>query len=108
MKVPAKRTIGDLNPCNAVPPIWKPEWEVQTEDPDQTYIKATKHIFEELELNDPNDWMTKEDIQETKKLVQKFRVIFSKNDLDLEKTDKFKCKIKVTDPAPLMERYRRI
>ena len=52
--------------------------------------------------------MTPEDVREAKKLVQKCHMIFSKNDLDLGKTDKVKYKIKVTDPVPLKKRYRRI
>ena len=52
--------------------------------------------------------MTKEDILKAKKLIQKFRMAFSKNDLDLGKTDKVKYRIKVTDPIPFKERYRRI
>ena len=35
-------------------------------------------------------------------------MIFFKNSLDLGKTDKVKYKIKVTDPVPFKERYRRI
>ena len=52
--------------------------------------------------------MTKEDILKAKKLIQKFHMVFSKNDLDLGKTDKVKYRIKVTDPIPFKERYRRI
>ena len=35
-------------------------------------------------------------------------MIFSKNDLDLGKTDKVKYKIKLTDPVPFKERHRKI
>ena len=35
-------------------------------------------------------------------------MIFSKNDIGLGKNDKVKYKIKVTDPVPFKERYRRI
>ena len=91
-----------------VPPIWRPEGEVESEDPDQTCTKETEVLFEELGLNEPKDWMTKEGVLEAKKLVQGYHMIFSKNDLDLGKTDKVKYKIKVTDPVPFKERYRRI
>ena len=63
-------------------------------------------LFEKLGLNEPKEWMTEEDILEAKKLVQKFHIIFSKNDLDLGKTDRVKYKIKVTDSTPFKERYR--
>ena len=67
-----------------------------------------QNLFEKLGLNEPKKWMTPEDVLESKKLVKKFHMIFSKNDLDLGKTDKVKYKIKVTDPVPFKERYRRI
>ena len=108
VKMPAKSIIGEVSPCNVVPPIWKPEVGVQTEESDQTWTKEVKDLFEKLGLNEPKEWMTKEDILEAKKLVQKFHMIFSKNDLDLGKTDKVKYKIKVTDSTPFKERYRRI
>ena len=49
-----------------------------------------------------------EEVLAAKKLLQKFNIIFSKNDLDLGKTDKVKYMIKVTDPIPFKERYRNI
>ena len=52
--------------------------------------------------------MEGEDVRKAKKLIQKFHMVFSKNDMDLGKTDRVKYKIKVTDPVPLKERYRRI
>ena len=64
-------------------------------------------LFEELGLNEPKDFMTPEDILKAKELVKKFHTIFSKNDLDLGKTYKVKYKMKVTDPVPFKERYRR-
>ena len=41
-------------------------------------------------------------------MVQKFKMIFSKNDLDLGKTGKVKYKINLTDPVPFKERHRKI
>ena len=116
VKMPAKTTIGEVSPCNVVPPIWKPEVggltssEVggKTEEVDQTWTKEVEDLFEKLGLNEPKKWMTEEDILEAKKLVQKFHMIFSKNDLDLGKTDRVKYKIKVTHSTPFKERYRRI
>ena len=35
VKMPAKTTIGEVSPCNVVPPIWKTEG-AQPEDEDQT------------------------------------------------------------------------
>ena len=47
--------------------------------------------------------MTEEDVLKAKKLVQKFHMVFLKNDLDLGKTDKVKYTIKITD-TPLHSR----
>ena len=55
VRLPAKSTIGEVSPCNVVPPIWKPEGGVESEDPDQTWTKETEALFEELELNEPKD-----------------------------------------------------
>ena len=108
VRVPARTTIGEVSLCNVVPPIWKPEGGANPEDSDQVWPEEMEKLFEELGFIEPKDFMTKEQILETKKLVQKFHMIFSKNDLDLGKTVKVKYKIKVTDPVPFKERYRKI
>ena len=110
VKIPAKTTLGEISACNVVPPIWGPEPEAAPEAKDQEdpWTEEMQDLFEKLGLNEPKDWMTKEDILEAKKLVQKFHMIFSKHDLDLGKTDRVKYKIKVTDSTPFKERYRRI
>ena len=91
-----------------LPPIWGPEPEPSSEDKDQSWTQDMQNLFKQLGLNEPKDWMTEEDVLEAKKLVQKFHMVFSKNDLDLGKTDKVKYTIKVTDSTPFKERYRRI
>ena len=108
VKVPAKTTIAEVTPCNVVPPIWKPEEGTNFKEGDQPWTQEMEELFEQLGLNEKKEWMTEEDILTAKKLVQKFHMIFSKNDLDLGKTDMVKYKIRVTDETPFKERYRRI
>ena len=108
VRIPAKTTLGEVSACNVVPPIWGPELEPSSEDQDQSWTQDMQNLFEQLGLNEPKDWMTEEDVLEAKTLVQKFHMVFSKNDLDLGKTDKVKYTIKVTDSTPFKERYRRI
>ena len=108
VRIPAKATLGEVSACNVVPPIWGPEPEPSFEDKDQSWTQDMQNLFEQLGLNEPKDWMTEEDVLEAKKLVQKFHMVFSKNDLDLGKTDKVKYTIKVTDSTPFKERYRGI
>ena len=107
VKVPAKTTIAEVTPCNVIPLIWKPEGTTAKEG-DPLWTQEMEELFEQLGLNESKEWMTEDDILTAKKLVQKFHMIFSKNDLDLGKTDMVKYKIKVTDETPFKERYRRI
>ena len=49
VKMPAKTIIGEVSPCNVVPPIWKPESSdspvvVQTEESDQTWTKEVEGL----------------------------------------------------------------
>ena len=104
VRIPAKTTLGEVSACNVVPPIWGPEPEPSSEDKDQPWTQDMQSLFEQLGLNEPKDWKTEEDVLEAKKLVQKFHMVFSKNDLDLGKTDKVKYTIKVADSTPFKER----
>ena len=79
-----------------------------TETPDQPNEKEMNSLFEELGLNEPKEWMAEEEVSAAKEIIKKFHMVFSKNDMNLRKTDKVKYKIKVTDPVPFKERYRRI
>ena len=73
-----------------------------TEQTEDTWGPELETLFDKLGLNERKDWMTEEEVIAAKKLVQKYNMIFSKNDLDLGKTDKVKYKIKLTDPIPFM------
>ena len=108
VRMPAKTVIGEVSPCNVVPSIWKPEVGGEVGDQTPSTPKEMEALFEELSLNEPKEWMTEEEVAAAKELVKKFHMVFSKNDMDLGKTDKVKYKIKVTDPVPFKERYRRI
>ena len=84
IKIPAKTTIRKVTPCNVVSPIWNSE-ESPTEQTEDTWGPELETVFDKLGLNEKKDWMTEEVIG-AKKLVQKYNMIFSKNDLDLGKT----------------------
>ena len=98
VKIPAKTTIGKVSPCNVIPEIWKPEEGSTSEGEEETWPKDLQNLFEKLGLNEPKEWMTPEDVSEAKKLVKRFHMFFSKNDLDLGKTDKVHGPI---SPVPL-------
>ena len=82
VKIPAKTTIGIVSPCNVIPDIWKPEEGSTSGGEEETWSKDLQNLFEKLGLNEPQEWMTPEDVLEAKKLVKKLHMIFSKNDLD--------------------------
>ena len=69
LKVPAKSVVGEVSPCNVVPPIWKPEVGGGSEDKGQNWSEEMENLFQQLGLNEPQDWMTKEDILKAKKLI---------------------------------------
>ena len=108
IKMTAKAVVGEVSPCNVVPPIWKPDGEANVGEVDQPCSQEVEDLHKQLGLDEPPDWMEGEDVRKAKKLIQKFHMVFSKDDLDLGKTDRVKYKIKVTDPVPFKERYRRI
>ena len=106
-RVPAKTVVGDLTPCNTVPPIIAPDegndQEVMTEPTDE----EKEQLLAQMDLSGLDKW-TAEEKEEALALLREYACIFSKNDLDLGKTSIVKHKIEVTDPVPFKERYRRI
>ena len=58
IKIPAKTTIGEVTPCNVVPPIWNTE-DTSTKKVDEgTWGSELEVLFEKLGLNEKKDWMT--------------------------------------------------
>ena len=92
VRMPAKAVIGEDSPCNVIPPIWKPEVGGEDGDPEQTWSSEMEDLFKQLGLDEPPEWMDQKDIQKANKLIQKYHMVFSKNDLDLGKTDRVKYK----------------
>ena len=85
IRIPTKTTIGEVTPCNLVPPIWNTE-DTSTKKVDEgTWVSELEVLFEKLGLNEKKDCITEEDVLQAKLLVKKFNMIFSKNDLDLGK-----------------------
>ena len=63
--------------------------------------------MDHLNLEGLNAW-TADQQQAAKDLLVDSADVFSKSDLDLGKCNILKCNIKITDPQPFKERYRRI
>ena len=63
--------------------------------------------MDQLNLEGLNAW-TEDQQQAAKDLLVDSSDVFSENDLDLGKCNILKHSIKITDPQPFKERYRRI
>ena len=60
VRMPAKAVIGEVSPCNVIPPIWKPEVGGEDEDPEQTWSSEMEDLFKQLGLDEPPEWMDQE------------------------------------------------
>ena len=64
-------------------------------------------VLDQLNLEGLNSWISEQQ-QSAKGLLVEFADVFSQNDLDLGKCNILKHDIKINDPQPFKERYRRI
>lgn len=64
-------------------------------------------IFKKLDLSGADTW-SGELQQQTRDLFTRYQHIFSKDDMDLGRSNQVKHNIILTDPIPFKERYRRI
>ena len=83
--------VDEPNPCTATP----------VEDDDGSWL------LEKLDLSGINDWTVSLQ-QQARDLFKRYSHTFSKDDLDLGRAKMVKHYIKLTDPIPFKERYRRI
>ena len=99
VKIPAHTKIAQMQLANAVPePMYmKPN---QDEDP-------VEKLPPELDLTGL-DMVSDTQKQQALEVLEAHQHLFSRNPLDLGKTDLVKHKIQLTDPTPIKDRYRRI
>ena len=100
--IPSRTVVGQLQQVKMVPrPLQsKINW-VPIEGRRVTWV------LDQLNLEGLNSW-TSEQQQSAKNLLVEFADVFPQNDLDLGKCNILKHDIKITDPQPFKERYRRI
>ena len=100
IRIPAHTTIAQVQLANAVPETlyMKPE---DSEDPVSTELP------QDLDLTGLDNIPT-EQKQSALEVLKKHQQLFSRNALDLGKTDLVKHKIQLTDATPIKDRYRRI
>ena len=54
IKIPAKATIGNVTPCNVVPPIWNAE-ESPAKQTEDTWGPELETLFDKLGLSEKKD-----------------------------------------------------
>ena len=102
--------IAHVKPANLVPPMLAPKNEnnnAQTEEiPEKTPARIQK-LFSKLDLTGMANW-PQESQEEMRKVFEDYHYLFALEDLELGKTGLVKHVIKLDDPKPFHERYRRI
>ena len=95
----SKATNSNANPCASTNP---------TSDSQASQPKETGDwILEKLDLSGMEEWST--DLQgKAKSLLMSYADIFSKDDMDMGTTHVVKHHIKLSDPVPFKEKYKRI
>ena len=113
--------VNTTTAANMLPPMLAPKTFVTEEGNLDTSLKEKSpstekpvakqgqmnELFTELDLSDLDTWDPSLQ-EETKSLIKEYAHIFLMGDMDLGKTSVIKHMIKVTDPIPFNDRYRRI
>ena len=103
------------NEANGTPNAPIPEnagtYSCRVGDPEQKKNKLTPErcskLFESLSLESLESWSA-DDQEKAVELLKEFHHLFALNDLKLGCTSEVKHTIKLTDPVPFKQRYRRI
>ena len=100
--IPSKVVVGRLQQARMVPD----DQSFKTKQ-DLSGGKGGSWILDQLNLEGLNSW-TREQQQSARDLLVDSANVFAKTDLDLGKCNVIKHAIKITDPQPFKECYRRI
>ena len=100
--IPFRVVVGRLQQARMVPDDQSSKFK---QDP--TGGKGGSWILDQLNLEGLNSW-TREQQQSARDLLVDSADVFAKTDLDLGKCNIIKHAIKITDPQPFKEHYRRI
>ena len=113
--IPARTPIAKLAAANVVPGMLAPktrgkkskgDQQKQAPRPKVSPEKLTE-LFAKLDLSGIAEWEPHHK-QEVHQVIKDYAFLFALEDLDLGKTSVVKHSIKITDPTPFKERYRRI
>ena len=100
--IPSRVVVGRLQQARMVP-----DDQSSKSKQDPTGGKGGSWILDQLNLEGLNSW-TREQQQSARDLLVDSADVFAKTDLDLGKCNIIKHAIKITDPQPFKECYRRI
>ena len=103
--------IACVQAANLVPPKLAPRETNTNNNNDNTPFEPTQEriekLFSKLDLSGADNW-EEADRLELKKIFTTYHHIFALEDMELGKTDMVKHVIRLEDPIPFRERYRRI
>ena len=105
VKIPAKTVIGRVCAANIMLPPELPKGTVRQGATLET--EETENVVNQIDFEGIATW-TEKDQQDAHSLMRKYAHCFSSHDLDLGRTSLIEHEIRVTDPIPFKERYRRI
>ena len=111
--------IADVTAANQVPNMLAPKYvdRIREDDLKKDKFMSSKErrlskqrkaqLWEQLDISGANDW-AEEHKQSIKETFKDFHDVFALNPMELGRTSLVQHNIKITDPKPFKERYRRI
>ena len=105
--IPSRAVVGQLQQAKMVHKIQKAQASKEHDKLGPNGGMEGTWVLDQLNLEGLNTW-TADQQQAAKDLLVDSADVFSKNDLDLGKCNILKHNIKITEPQPFKERYRRI
>ena len=111
--------IADVTAANQVPNMLAPKYVDRIREDDLKKGKSMSskerrlneqrkaQLWEQLDISGANDW-AEEHKQSIKETFEEFHDVFALNPMELGRTSLVQHNIKITDPKPFKERYRRI
>ena len=100
--IPSRVVVGRLQQARMVP-----DDQSSKSKQDPTRGEGGSWVLDQLNLEGLNSW-TREQQQSSRDLLVDSADVFAKTDLDLGKCNIIKHAVKITDPQPFKECYRRI
>ena len=106
VKLKKGKVVAKIMSANVVPPALAPKMNNEKDDLEPLSERLTK-LFDKLDLSDILDW-TQKNQDDVYTLMKENQHLFALNDLELGKTSLVKHHIRLDNPQPFKERYRRI